>query len=264
MNGYAFKGSNSFIFVVAFLINWGRIVKVINCYHRSRLRLVKTSSSRCANKKSGTLSPFQNMKVSPFTLSLKKELTLFTQTCLSEYSEAEEGLCRSIERVLYIYTWLQWYRFENIRSNDVIYFNLHSPSVSALWQSFCAKIWNHWHCEIKTAHLIREKLCSWNSYCKSVYKTILLCYRPYTTTCTHRFYNKTYTFLLSTVHLLCKIIRGIKQKHCYHCMFGILITTVQRMFYVYSMNINLQILKASPGRAGFEIVGRKTLRIGLN
>ena len=48
-----------------------------------------------------------------------------------------------------------------------------------------------------------------NSHCKCIYKTILLCYRSYTTN--HRFYYKTYIFLLSTVHLSIKIIREIKQ-----------------------------------------------------
>ena len=51
---------------------------------------------------------------------------------------------------------------------------------------------------------------SGNSHCKCIYKTILLCYRSYTTN--HRFYYKMYTFLLSTVHLSIKIIREIKQK----------------------------------------------------
>ena len=49
-----------------------------------------------------------------------------------------------------------------------------------------------------------------NSSCKCINMTILLCYRSYTTN--HRFYYKTYTFLLSTVHLSIIIIRGIKQK----------------------------------------------------
>ena len=44
-----------------------------------------------------------------------------------------------------------------------------------------------------------------NIHFKCIDKTILLCYRLYITN--HRFYYKTYTFLLTTVHLSTKIIR---------------------------------------------------------